>query len=977
VTDGRSQLEHEGIGMTERKEGGEGASSRTREFEQGDKVLGRCVVDRCVRRDRLASFYSARALEPDEASAQCSIWSVHAGIVHRSERASTLFFDEMQAASVIAHPAIPGVIAFDPAAPGPVVIARLAPGTSLRDRLAEGELLNTREVARIVTAVADALNALHTASPPVYHRAVTPERVISAEDAVLLEECGYAHALILAGMLSEREVEAFAQPGYRVPSQVSRAGGAAVDRFLLTVLAFEALTGQLPFGAVTVAELDEATRERVPSARAARPTLPTEVDKVFARAWRQGADRPFGSVAEFAVDLARVLAPTEAPEAMTAGADDGDRLFVRASHRPEADDVERALESLGEPLTEGGSAQDSSAARRFDVEKLLPMVSAALQVGERTSSVPPERRSGKALPPLGRALDLPPSKPTLLGAPTGSARGIAPLLARAPVRPMSEPEPAVDDPTPVVGYAHFGSAAFREARDQAPETSESRPPDLSSDAELQDRLSAVNPPLEVFGEERSVVELDESLLEPSSTNTNLQRIMDEIASFRPSDRSPLAAGEGGAHLADSLDEGVTRAVNREDLVRDELAEARTVDPQDRTQHVGTPASGSTLRAPGPALNGTISKKTPLPAMPPYESVSSRGTPLSSIKPSATGTRTTKRPAMDPSDRPSPVSESRGPRLGTPVQAFGKGSSLPTTTPAPTRLNTPVPLGGAPSRPVRRSVPPGAVSKPAASAPPIEEPAAKPETVALRREGDLLARVAPGVARLTALSALVATVGLIYAARQLDAYMSDPAYVMREAMRPEVSPAPQDAGAPVDDLATATPPAVEDAGNTAVPAVSELPDASALAIAMDASTVGDAVVAADSPAATDVLVATGPSFIAATDAGVPRRATPAATPAAGGVPGDAAHARIWTQLQRRVADCVEGIDSHTSVTVLVRFDGTTGMVQRIRSRGIFAEPPIGPCLEQAVTGIRVPPFTAPSWDTSFSFPIAPPRWRPPQ
>lgn len=966
--------------MTERKEGGEGETSRTREFEQGDKVLGRCVVDRCVRRDRLASFYSARALEPDEASAQCSIWSVHAGIVHRSERASTLFFDEMQAASVIAHPAIPGVIAFDPAAPGPVVIARLAPGTSLRDRLAEGELLNTREVARIVTAVADALTALHSASPPVFHRAVTPERVISADDSVQLEECGYAHALILAGMLSEREVEAFAQPGYRVPSLVSRAGGAAVDRFLLAVLAFEALTGQLPFGAITVAELDEATRERVPSARAARPTLPTEVDEVFARAWRQGVDRPFATVAEFAGDLARVLAPTEAPEAMPAAADDGDRLFGRASQRPGADDVERALESLNEPLSDASTAQESSAARRFDVEKLLPMVSAALQVGERTSSVPPERRSGKALPPLGRALDLPPSKPTLLGAPTGSSRGIAPLLARAPVRPTPEPEPepAVDDPTPVVGYAHLGSAAFREARDQAPETSESRPPDLSSEAELQDRLSAVNPPLEVFGEERSVVELDESLLEPSNTNTNLQRIMDEIASFRPSDRSPLASGEGGEHLADSLDEGVTRAVNREDLVREELAEARAVDPLDRTQHVGTPASGSTLRAPGPALHGTISKKTPLPALPPYESVSSRGTPLSSIKPSATGTRTTKRPAVDPSDRPAPVSESSGPRLGTPVQAFTKGSSLPTTTPAPTRLNTPVPLGGAPSRPVRRSVPPGTVSKPAASAPPVEEPPSKPETVALRREGDLLARVAPGVARLTALSALVATVGLIYAARQLDAYMSDPAYVMREATRPEVTPAPQDAGAPVDDLATASPPIAEDAGNTSIPAVTELPDAASLSTAMDASTLTDAVVAsADAPAVVDAAVTTGPSVIPATDAGTPRRTVPAVTPAAGGVPGDAVHARVWTQLQRRVADCVEGIDSHTSVTVLVRFDGPTGMVQRIRSRGIFAEPPIGPCLEQAVTGIRVPPFTAPSWDTSFSFPIAPPRWRPPQ
>ncbi|MFO0624498.1 MAG: hypothetical protein U0325_02695 [Polyangiales bacterium] len=970
--------------MTERREGGETESARTREFEQGDKVLGRCVVDRCVRRDRLASFYSAHALEPDEANGSCSIWSVHAGIVHRSERASTLFFDEMQATSVITHPSIPGIIAFDPAAPGPVVIARIGPGTSLRDRLAEGELLNTREVARIVSAVADALTALHSASPPVYHRAVTPERVLSGDESVMLEECGYAHALILAGMLSERELEAFAQPGYRVPSQVSRAGGAAVDRFLLAVLAFEALTGQLPFGAVTVSELDEATRDRLPSARAARPTLPQGVDDVFARAWRQGGDRPFASVREFAEELSRVLAPVESPEVSLAAVDDGDRLFGRASQRAGADEVDRALASLDEAPADAAASPDASAARRFDVEKLLPMVSAALQVGERTSSVPPERRSGKALPPLGRALDLPPSKPTLLGAPTGSARGIAPLIARAGARPAqdvtSDGDPAPEDPTPVVGYAHLGSAAFREGRDSTPESSESRPPDLSTEAELQDRLSAVDPPNTVFGEERSVVELDESLLEPSTTNTNLQRIMDEIASFRPSDRSPLSGADVGDHLSDHLDEGVTRAVNREDLVRDELAEARAIDPLDRTQHAGTPASGSTLRAPGPALHGTISKKTPLPALPPYESVSSRGTPLSSIKPTATGTRTTRRPGSELSERPPPPSESSGPRLGTPVQALGKGSSLPTTTPAPTRLNTPVPLGGAPSRPVRRSVPPGAVTKPAAAAPPIDEPAPTAEPVAIRREGDLLARVAPGVARLTALSALVATVGLIYAARQLDAYMSDPAYVMREAARPDVTPAPYDAGTPVDDLASAVTPTPEDAGSAPAVVTPAASDAATLATEMDASVASVAadvlVASTDVVRAPEAAVSTPPAVVAATDAGTPRRATPP-TPAAGAVPGDAVHARVWTQLSRRVADCVEGIDSHTSVTVMVRFDGPTGMVQRIRSRGIFAEPPIGPCLEQAVTGIRVPAFTAPAWDTSFSFPIAPPRWRPPQ
>ncbi|MEZ4390040.1 MAG: hypothetical protein R3A48_03000 [Polyangiales bacterium] len=138
---------------------------------------------------------------------------------------------------------------------------------------------------------------------------------------------------------------------------------------------------------------------------------------------------------------------------------------------------------------------------------------------------------------------------------------------------------------------------------------------------------------------------------------------------------------------------------------------------------------------------------------------------------------------------------------------------------------------------------------------------------------------------------------------------------------------------------------------------------------DGSTPVDAAVGADVVELADVVAAPAVS--------TPRRPPVAPPPAPSNTPGDAVHARVWTQLSRRIADCVEGVDSHTSVTVLVRFDGPTGMVRRIRSRGIFAEPPIGPCIEQAATGIRVAPFEAPTWDTTFSFPIAPPRWRPPQ
>ena len=80
------------------------------------------------------------------------------------------------------------------------------------------------------------------------------------------------------------------------------------------------------------------------------------------------------------------------------------------------------------------------------------------------------------------------------------------------------------------------------------------------------------------------------------------------------------------------------------------------------------------------------------------------------------------------------------------------------------------------------------------------------------------------------------------------------------------------------------------------------------------------------------------------------------------------------LRGPVADCVEGIEAR-SVTLMPRFDGATGAVVHLRLRGIFAEAPMGPCLDEAVRRVRVAPFAAPSWEPSLTFPIAPPRWAP--
>jgi len=93
-----------------------------------------------------------------------------------------------------------------------------------------------------------------------------------------------------------------------------------------------------------------------------------------------------------------------------------------------------------------------------------------------------------------------------------------------------------------------------------------------------------------------------------------------------------------------------------------------------------------------------------------------------------------------------------------------------------------------------------------------------------------------------------------------------------------------------------------------------------------------------------------------------------------MPGAPTVARLIAALRGPVADCVEGVDAR-SVTLVPRFDGTTGAVVHLRLRGIFSEPPMAPCLDEAVRRVRIAPFGAPTWEPSLTFPIAAPRWVP--
>ena len=278
------------------------------ELSRGESVLGRCVIDRRLRRDRLTSVYLARGREPGEVF---TVWTAHSSVIARSERAAHVFGLEMERLTLLEHPGVPRIIAFDASETGPVVISARRPGSSLREIIASGSDRSARLGSKVLQGLTRILELLHTQSPPVLHRGLGPERVVLDEEGeVHLEECGYLHALVTAGFVTDRTVLACAQPGYQTPEELAFPPTPALDVFALATMLFELFTGRLPFGEVSSSGLAVALRqEHLPTVSLHRDDLPYGVDAVFERAFGVARGEGYSTVQSFARDMLGALEP--------------------------------------------------------------------------------------------------------------------------------------------------------------------------------------------------------------------------------------------------------------------------------------------------------------------------------------------------------------------------------------------------------------------------------------------------------------------------------------------------------------------------------------------------------------------------------------------------------------------------------------------------------------------------------------------
>jgi serine/threonine-protein kinase len=193
------------------------------------------------------------------------------GALVGDRRAAERLRREARAAGRLEHPAIARVLDLGEDAGRPYLVMELLEGESLAERIARAGPMDPAEAARVMAAVAGALEAAHRAG--VVHRDVKPGNVfLTSDGAVKVLDFGIAWA---AGDVALTTGDLIGTAAYLAPERaLGHQATAASDVYALGVVLYELLAGRRPFEAGSDIELAMAhiNAEPVPLALAAPST---------------------------------------------------------------------------------------------------------------------------------------------------------------------------------------------------------------------------------------------------------------------------------------------------------------------------------------------------------------------------------------------------------------------------------------------------------------------------------------------------------------------------------------------------------------------------------------------------------------------------------------------------------------------------------------------------------------------------------
>jgi serine/threonine protein kinase len=227
------------------------------------------------------------------------------------------FREEIEALKLISHPSVVRPLDVGELSDGrSYIVMEFIDGVTLRSQIGP-QGMELARVANLFRQIGPALSATHKKG--VLHRDLKPEnimlQVIDEEDYVKLIDFGIATVVdqLIPTVIKTTRVTGTVP--YMAPEQLRGKPGAASDIYALGVIAYEMVTGQLPFNPDSPYQLLELQRAGVKiRPRDLRSDLPSAAEDAILKALSfDSKDRP-ASVREFVSGLIQALTDTSSGE---------------------------------------------------------------------------------------------------------------------------------------------------------------------------------------------------------------------------------------------------------------------------------------------------------------------------------------------------------------------------------------------------------------------------------------------------------------------------------------------------------------------------------------------------------------------------------------------------------------------------------------------------------------------------------------
>ncbi len=282
-----------------------------RELVVGDVVDGRYAIEEELGRGASGTVYRGRALALD---APVALKVLHPELAAR-HRSVSRFAREARASSRVDHPNVVRVYDFGFAEHGYYfLVMELLDGRSVAELMEDGDAHPSRAI-RWLDQVARGVARAHALG--VIHRDLKPANVVVTRgdgDHVTVVDFGLSkHVGGLEALRLTQAGTLVGTPEYMPPEQWM--GGevdARVDVYAFGVMAYELLTGRLPFdGATLVVLMQQHLNERPPPIMV---TLPSGLAPLIERCLEKAADDRPRDMGEVAETLGRILEELDAVE---------------------------------------------------------------------------------------------------------------------------------------------------------------------------------------------------------------------------------------------------------------------------------------------------------------------------------------------------------------------------------------------------------------------------------------------------------------------------------------------------------------------------------------------------------------------------------------------------------------------------------------------------------------------------------------